>query len=327
MLFSIIIPCYKSSHTIRQVVEETMTEMRRIDRTPYEFVLVDDASPDDGETVCSLRQLAEEYEQVRVVELAQNAGQHNAVMAGLNEVRGDVIICMDDDMQTHPSQLQKMFDEFDKGYDIAYGHYPEKKHSLFRNFGSWMNYTTVRILINKPKDLKTSSFWIIRRFVRDYAVEYRSSFTHLQGIFLRTTRNIVSVPVEHFDRAHGESGYTFRKLVSQRSNLIGFSIVPLRVSRNAGLFFSFISILGALGIALKKIIAPTSAVGWYSMMVAICFFSGLILLSLGLIGEYLGRLYLNHSNNPQFVVRCVYDGKKEDIKSDSRDDGDTGNEL
>lgn len=322
MLFSIIIPCYCSSKTIEQVVSYTMKEMDDMGKTPYEFILVDDSSPDEGDTIRKLRDLADRYTNTRVVELAQNAGQHNAVMAGLNEAEGDIIICMDDDLQTHPSQLPALFREFDKGYDIAYGYYPEKKHSLFRNFGSWMNYTTVRILINKPKDLKTSSFWIIRKFIRDYAIEYRSSFTHLQGIFLRTTRNIVSVPIQHFDRAYGQSGYTFSKLVGLWSNIIGFSIVPLRMARNAGLFFSLISICGAVFIALKKIIAPTSAVGWYSMMVAICFFSGLIMLFLGLIGEYLGRMYLNQSNNPQYVVRSVYKGSSRNKDGSKTIEGD-----
>ena len=230
MLYSVIIPCYKSSHTIRQVVELTIAELQKLDRTPFEFVLVDDASPDNGETLCELHALARQYDSVRIVELARNAGQHNAVMAGLNEVRGDVIVCMDDDLQTHPSQLPALFDAFDQGYDIAYGYYPEKKHSPFRNFGSWVNYMSVRILINKPKDLKTSSFWIIRRFVRDYAIEYKSSFTHLQGIFLRISRNIVSVPIQHFDRAYGQSGYTLKKLVSLWSNIMGYSIVPLRIA-------------------------------------------------------------------------------------------------
>lgn len=318
MLFSVIVPCYSSSHTIREVVEETMAVLDELGKTPYEFILVDDASPDGGETICTLRKLAKDHEQVRVVELAQNAGQHNAVMAGLNEAQGDVIVCLDDDLQTHPSQLPAMFEEFDKGYDIAYGYYPEKKHSLFRNFGSWVNHMSVRILINKPKDLKTSSFWIIRRFVRDYAVEYKSSFTHLQGIFLRTTRNIVSVPIQHFDRAWGSSGYNFKKLVSLWSNIMGYSIVPLRIARNAGVFFSVLSILGALAIALKKIIAPTSAVGWYSMMVAICFFSGLIMLFLGMIGEYLGRMYMAQSKHPQYVVRCVYNGDEDPHKEDPK---------
>ena len=309
MLYSVIIPCYKSAHTIRQVVEETSAELDRLGRTPYEFVLVDDCSPDEDQTITQLKSLADDYDFVTVVELARNAGQHNAVMAGLNQAQGDTLIAMDDDMQTHPSQLHKMFDAFDEGADIVYGYYEQKKESGFRRFGSWMNFMSFRILIGKPKDLKTSSFWIIRKFVRDYVIQYSSQYTHLQGLFLRTTGNIACVPVEHFERAHGKSGYTFKKLVGLWSNVMGFSIVPLRMARNVGLFFSVLSILGAIAIVLKKLIAPTSAVGWYSMMVSICFFSGLIMLFLGLIGEYLGRMYLGMTNNPQYVVRDVYKGK------------------
>ena len=312
MKYSVIIPCFKSSRSIREVVEETSKELNKLGRIPYEFVLVDDYSPDNGGTLCALRALADDYEYVKVVELAQNAGQHNAVMAGLNVADGDVLIAMDDDGQTHWSQLTTLFDEFDKGFDIVYGYYPEKKHSGFRNFGSWLNYVSFRVLIGKPKDLKTSSFWVIKKFVRDYVIQYKSQYTHLQGLFLRTTRNISCVPVKHFDRAYGKSGDTLKKLIGLWSNVMGFSIVPLRLSRNVGIFFSCLSLLGALGIVLKKLLAPTSAVGWYSMMVAICFFSGLIMLFLGLIGEYLGRMYLGMTNNPQFVIRNIYEGNPKD---------------
>ncbi|MDO4517760.1 MAG: glycosyltransferase [Bacillota bacterium] len=316
-MYSIIIPCYKSAKSIREVVEMTSEELKNLNRTPFEFVLVDDYSPDEGATICELRSLADDYDFVRVVELAQNAGQHNAVMAGLNEAKGDVLIAMDDDGQTHWSQLRYLFDEFDKGFDIVYGYYPDKKHSGFRNFGSWLNYIAFRVLIGKPKDLKTSSFWVIKKFVRDYVIQYKSQYTHLQGLFLRTSRNISSVPVKHFDRTYGQSGYTLKKLIGLWSNVMGFSIVPLRAARNTGIFFSLISLLGALAIVLKKLIAPTSAVGWYSMMVTICFFSGLIMLFLGLIGEYLGRMYLGMTNNPQFVVRTVYEGRD---KTDSEEE-------
>jgi len=309
MLYSIIVPCYKSSHTIRELVELTSAKMEEMGRVPFEFVLVDDCSPDNGETICTLRELADEYESVRVVELAQNSGQHNAVMAGLNYAEGDVLIAMDDDLQTHPSQLPAMFEAFDQGYDIVYGYYPQKHHSLFRNFGSWVNYTSVRILIGKPKDLKTSSFWIIKKFVRDYVIQYRSHYTHLQGLFLRTTRNIASVPVEHFDRGYGQSGYTFKKLISLWSNIMGYSIVPLRIATRVGTFFAVLSILGAVAIVLKKIFAPTSAVGWYSLIVSIFFLSGLIMIFLGLIGEYIGRMFQGMSNDPQFVVRDFYRGR------------------
>ena len=309
MLYSIVIPCYKSSHTIREAVELTAAKMEELGRTPFEFILVDDCSPDGGETLCVLKELADEYEYVNVVELALNAGQHNAIMAGLNYAQGDVIIGMDDDLQTHPSQLPPLFEAFDQGYDIVYGHYPQKHHSAFRNFGSWVNYTSVRILIGKPKDLKTSSFWIIRKFVRDYVVEYKSQYTHLQGLFLRTTRNIASVPIEHFDRGYGQSGYTFKKLISLWSNIMGYSIVPLRIATRAGCFFSVLSLMGALAVVLLKIFKPSSHVGWYSTMVAVCFFSGVIMLFLGMIGEYLGRMFQGLTNNPQFVVRHYYEGR------------------
>lgn len=314
-MYSIIIPCYKSSHTIRKVVEMTIEEMDRLDRGAYEFVLVDDASPDSGETVAELLSLVRDHSCVRVLELAKNAGQHNAVMAGLNYARGDVFIAMDDDMQTHPSQLRFLLDEFDKGYDIVYGYYPEKKHSKFRNFGSFVNYMTVRVLLKKPKDLKTSSFWVIRKFVRDYVVQYKSAFTHLQGLFLRTTRNISSVPIQHFEREYGTSNYTLKKLLKLWSNIMGFSIVPLQLATILGYIFSGIGIVGAVAVVIQKLVRPMTYIGWPSTMAAICFFSGINLLFMGLIGEYVGRIFLGMSNNPQFVVRCVHEQENDELEA------------
>ena len=309
MLYSIVIPCYKSSKTIRKVVEMTMQEMDRLGRREYEFVLVDDCSPDNGETMAALMGLVRDYACVKVVELAKNAGQHNAVMAGLNEGSGDVFIAMDDDMQTHPSQLGKLLDEFDQGYDIVYGYYEHKEHSKFRNFGSYVNYMTVRVLLKKPKDLKTSSFWVIRKFVRDYAVEYKSAYTHLQGLFLRTTRKISSVPIQHFKREVGTSNYTLKKLLKLWSNILGFSIVPLQLATYTGFFFSVLGILAAIGVIILKFVRPATYIGWPSMMATICFFSGLNLMFMGIIGEYVGRIFLGMSKNPQYVVRKVH--KKE----------------
>lgn len=305
MLHSVIIPCYKSDQTIRKVVELTMAEFEKMGRREYEFVLVDDYSPDGGKTVAVLRELVKDYDCVRVVELAKNAGQHNAVMAGLNFARGDILIAMDDDMQTHPSQLPIILGELDKGYDIVYGYYPQKKHSKFRNFGSYVNYMTVRILLDKPKELKTSSFWAVKKFVRDYAIQYPSAYTHLQGVFLRITRNISSVPIQHFEREVGTSNYTLKKLIQLWSNIMGFSIVPLRLAMYLGYLFAGIGFLGAIAVVIHKIVRPVTYIGWPSMMVAIFFFSGLILVFMGLIGEYIGRLFLGMNNNPQFVVRQI----------------------
>ena len=307
MLYSIIIPCYRSSKTIRKVVELTMKELEAIGKTEYEFVLVDDCSPDGGETMAALMGLVRDYTCVRVVELAKNAGQHNAVIAGLNAAKGDAFIAMDDDMQTHPSQLKFLLEKFEEGtHDIVYGYYPHKKHSKFRNFGSYINYLSVRILLKKPKDLKTSSFWVIKKFVRDYAIEYKSAYTHLQGLFLRTTRNISSVPIQHFKREVGTSNYTFKKLIKLWSNILGFSIVPLQMATYTGFFFSVIGILAALGVIILKFVRPATYIGWPSMMATICFFSGLNLMFMGIIGEYVGRIFLGMSKNPQYVVRKVH---------------------
>ncbi len=320
MLYSIIIPCYRSSQTIGKVVELTMQELDRLGRHTYEFVLVDDCSPDGGGTMAALMGLVQKYPCVRAVELAKNAGQHNAVMAGLNYAKGDVLIAMDDDMQTHPSQLQFLLDKFDEGYDIVYGYYPDKQHSGFRNFGSRVNDLSARLLLGKPKNMKTSSFWVIRRFVRDYAVEYKSAYTHLQGLFLRTTRNICSVPIQHFKREVGKSNYTFGKLLKLWSNILGYSIVPLRLATWTGFFFALGGLIGALAVVILKLVRPETYIGWPSMMAAICFFSGINLLFMGVIGEYIGRIFLGMSRNPQFVVRGVHqqDAGEQNEEADER---------
>lgn len=311
MKYSIIIPCYRSSHTIRQVVEETSKELDRLERTPYEFILVDDFSPDGRATVDELISLSEDYNFVTSVELARNVGQHNALIAGLHYAEGDVIVFMDDDMQTHPSQLHNLLDAVDNGYDVVYGYYPEKKHSGFRKFGSWFTHMSVRILIGKPKDLKTSSFVVMRKFVRDSIIQYPAQYTQIQGLILRTVspERITSVPIQHFDRAYGESNYTIKKLIGLWSNIAGFSIVPLQITRRVGLLTSLGGLIGILVLIFKKILHSTKILGWTSTMMTIILFSGIILLTLGVVGEYIGRMFLTMGNYPQFVVREIHVSK------------------
>ena len=300
-MYSFVIPCYNSSESIRHVVELTMEKMNRRE---FEFVLVNDYSS-STKTMPVLKKLAEEYPCVTVLNLAKNAGQHNAIMAGLNYAKGDILIGMDDDMQTHPSQLPYLFEELEKGYDIVYGYYPEKKHSAFRNFGSWVNYISVRILIGKPKELKTSSYWVARKFVRDSVIEYQAPYAYIQGLFLRTTRNISCIPIQHFQREEGESNYTFKRLLKLWSNIIGFSITPLRLTEYCGFGLSLLSIIAAVVVLIRKILNPAMALGWPSLMIVICFFSGIQLMFLGLIGEYIGRMFLGLNRQPQYVIREV----------------------
>lgn len=301
--YSVVIPCYKSHITIEKVVSSTVEEFKNIGITDFEFVLVNDCSPDEGKTLAVLLEMAEKWDYVKVINLGKNAGQHNALMAALKYATGDFILAMDDDGQTHPSQIKYIKDKMEEGYDIVYGYYEKKKESLFRRFGSWLNFTTFRILIGKPKWLKTSSFWMIRKYVRDYVVEYTFPSVHLQGVFLRTTSNIACVPIQHYEREVGGSTYTLKKLIQLYGNVVGFSVVPLHIVTHIGFIFALFGFVFDVIVVIRKFVNPNYLAGYASIFGAICFFSGIILISLGIVGDYIGRLFIGQSNTPQYVIR------------------------
>lgn len=300
MDYSIIIPCYKSDQTIGKVIGLLQEEFKNKE---FEIVLVNDGSPDGGKTAQAIYRLVKQYDNVTGIDLAKNIGQHNAILCALNYVEGDYIICMDDDMQTHPNQIYKLIEKIAEGYDMVYAYYPEKKHKWYRNLGSRFSSWTVRMLIGKPKWLKTSSFWIARRFVRDAVIQYHNANAFIPGLILRTTNNIGNVEVEHFDREVGVSGYTLKNLIKLWSNIIGFSVKPLRIASIVGGIFSVVGIFGAIVVIIRKLLFGVNTAGWSSLFMAICFFSGVILMFMGLIGEYVGRLFLASGNQPQFVIR------------------------
>ena len=313
MKVSFVIPCYNSQKTIRKLIDMTCEQMKMMEINDYEFVLVNDYSKD--KTMDELRIIANKYKFVKVIDLANNFGQHNAIMAGLNYVEGDIVVGMDDDLQTHPSQLPKLFAKLDEGYDLVYGKYPDKKHSWFRNLGSKFNNWTVSLLLGKPKSLKACSFWVARKFVRDEVIKYKNPYTHLQGLFLRTTKNIANVDIEHFEREVGESNYTLKKLLKLWSSCTNFSILPLRIAIMIGVSLSIVGFFSAIIIVIRKILYPEILIGWSSIMVGILFFSGLNLLFIGLVGEYIGRIFISINNSPQYVIKKTFNIENDIIKT------------
>ena len=311
MKVSFVIPCYNSQKTIGKLIDMTCEQMKIMEINDYEFVLVNDYSKDN--TIYELRSIANKYKFVKVIDLANNFGQHNAIMAGLNYVEGDIVVGMDDDLQTHPSQLPKLFAKLDEGYDVVYGRYPEKKHSWFRNLGSKFNNWTVRILIGKPKDLKASSFWIARRFIIDSIIKYENPYAHLQGLFLRTTKNVGNADIEHFERVEGNSNYTMKRLLKLWASCTNFSIVPLRMATMLGVIFSSLGFIGAIYIIIKKILYVNVANGWSSLMSAMLFFSGLNLLFIGLVGEYVGRIFISINQSTQYVIKEIINAENNEL--------------
>lgn len=297
---SVVIPCYNSAATIGQVVALTRAQLEEMGYDSG-FVLVNDGSPDD--TWQAIQTLAKAHPYVVAIDLARNFGQHNALMAAMQYADGDYVLGMDDDLQTHPSQIPKLFKKLGEGYDLIYGRYPHKRHSGLRNFFSWLNDLSVRLLIGKPKGLKASSFWVCRRYVRDEVIRYRLPYTHLQGLFLRTTNNIANADIEHFERAQGHSNYTLKKLLRLWSGFTNYSILPLRALAWLGGGVCATGFIASLVIVFRRLVLDNVASGWASTTCLILILCGLILMGLGLVGEYIGRIFMCINYTPQYVIR------------------------
>ncbi len=301
---SLVIPVYNGSRTIGALVEHTT---KIFGSTSFEIVLVNDGSEDDSETVCA--QLAEKFpETVTFVHLSRNFGEHSAVLAGLTQAHGGYVAVMDDDGQNPPEEVVRMLDELKrKNYDVIYGHYIEKKHSWFRNAGSRFNNLIATLMLHKPKDLYLSSFKVMNRFLVNEIIKYRGPYPYTDGLIYRVTRNIGQIPVEHRVSQSGPSRYTLRRLVRLWLNMfLNFSIKPLRISVYVGLLASCLSIVALIAILIDKLwITPDLTVGIPTVLGSVVFFSGIQLMILGLVGEYLGRLYLDHTGTPQYVVRYI----------------------
>lgn len=307
-LVSFVIPCYRSSQTIGGVVEEIDTAMKGLAGYKYEIVLVNDASPDDTFEV--IRTLCAGRRDICGVNLAKNFGQHAALMAGFRHAQGDLVVCLDDDGQTPAGEVGKLLDKLEEGYDVVYAKYAHKQHSLFRNFGSRINDRMTRIMLGKPKELYISSYFVMKKFVAEELIRYENPFPYVIGLVLRTTKKIANVEVTHREREIGTSGYTLGKLLGLWFNgFTAFSIKPLRIATVIGVASACGGFLYGIYTIVKKFVNPAVPVGFSAMMAALVFFCGLILMMLGMIGEYIGRIYISMNNSPQYVIRECVDGR------------------
>ncbi len=302
MLISFVIPCYYSEDTIGKEVLAVMDQFRQREGYECEFVLVNDGSTDG--TFDVIRSLCDKYPNVKGINLMRGFGQHNAQMAGLNYATGEYIMGMDDDMQTHPSQVFKLIETIEQGgYDVVYGTYPHSKNSFFKTLSSRFNRFTSKILLDMPKEIVATNFWIITRAVRDQVVKYSSFNPVLDAIFYQVTHNFGSVEVEHHKRESGKSGYTFRKLVRLWLSYWNYSVVPLRISFLIGAASATFGILVTFWLIYKKVTDPEIPMGWASTLCLMTLLFGAVLMVLGVVGEYLGKAILILNKTPQFIIR------------------------
>lgn len=303
--FSFVIPCYRSENTITKVVDEIKSEM--VSKRPndnYEIVLVNDHSPDEVWEV--IKRLATEMPNVIGVNLARNFGQHSALMAGYAQCSGDYVVSLDDDGQAPLDSLGDMIAKIENGYDVVYAYYREIRQNLFRRFGTWMADCMSKMMLDPPKGFKGSSFFILRKFVVKEIIRYKNSFPYLGGLIFRTTKNIAWIETQHRSRLEGTSGYSFWRLLGLWLNgFTAFSVKPLRVSTFLGFFFAFLGFVFSIFVIVRRLLGVTTLEGWSTIIALILIIGGSILMILGLIGEYVGRIYICINDSPQYVIKEI----------------------
>lgn len=308
---SFVIPCYNSEKYIKNTVSTLQSVINeKLVNYKTEIILINDGSKDD--TFKQIRELSKKSDNIIAIDFTRNFGQHSAIMAGLNECSGNIIICLDDDGQTPPEETIKLINNLDENTDVVYARYKEKKHDKFRNIGSSINSIMARILLDKPKKLYISSFFAMKDYIKDEIINYTNPYPYMEGLVLRTTNNIKNVDIEHKERKIGKSQYTMKKLLQLWLNgFTNFSVKPLRIAMIFSLFFIVTAVILTFWLIINKLINPLVPIGWTSTIILMLIIGAVITFLLGVIGEYVGRIYISINNNPQYVIRKVVKNEKE----------------
>ena len=303
---SFVIPCYRSENTITKVVDEIKETVITREGVDYEIILVNDCSPDGVWDVIS--NLADNDDRITGINLAKNFGQHSALLAGYHYCSGDYVVSLDDDGQTPADEVYKLVDKLEEGYDLVYASYGEVHQNPIRRLGSKFAKAMSDYMFDIKGDKNQgSSYYIARKFVIDELIKYENPYPYMGGLHLRVTRNMGFVFVQHRDRMEGTSGYSFKGLVNLWLNgFTAFSVKPLRLGSYAGFFFAFLGFVYAIITIIRKVfVTPNMEAGWSSIISIVLIIGGVIMVMLGLIGEYVGRIYICINNSPQYVIKEI----------------------
>lgn len=301
---SFVIPCYRSEHTIEKVVEEIRSTVSQRPQYDYEIITVNDCSPDQVYDV--LKRLATEDHKVKVINFAKNMGKHAAVIAGYAVVTGAFVVNLDDDCQCPVDQLWSLMELVEADIcDIATAEYYQKRESFIKRLGSNVNFAMSEILLDKPKGLRMENFNVMKAFVAKEIINYKNPYPYIEGLIFRVTRRVKTVKMDERERGdENSSGFTLAKSFSLLMNgLTAFSVKPLRIASICGVLFAALGFLYGTITILRKLLNPNILMGYSSLLAVVLFSSGLIMIMLGLIGEYLGRIYICINDSPQYVIR------------------------
>jgi undecaprenyl-phosphate 4-deoxy-4-formamido-L-arabinose transferase len=300
---SVVIPCYRSESTISAVIDSIRAIFAQISISDYEIICVSDASPDNVYSVIS--NMSASDSRIIGIELARNFGQHGALMAGYTHASGDIIISMDDDGQTAADGIPLLINKLlADDLDVVFARYPQIRQSWFRRIGTKVNGWMMESLLRKPKGLASTSFFACRKWLLQEIVKTQSPYPYVHGYIFRCTNRMANVDISHHERLQGESGYSFSGLLRLWLNgFTSFSVKPLRVATFLGGIIAVLGFILVLAIIIQKLLDPETQMGWSSIMAAILFIGGVLMIMLGLIGEYLGRVFITINGSPQYIIR------------------------
>lgn len=303
---SFVIPCYGSEKTIEFVINEIVEVVEeKANEYDYEIIAINDCSPDNVLSV--LIRLANSNKKIKVIDFAKNFGKHAGVLAGFKFASGDYIVGLDDDGQCPVNHLWELLEPIiNNKSDYSMAGYNKVKQSVFKNIGSTINSLMSHILLKKPRNLYFSNFYAMKKYIAKEMIRYNNPYPYLEGLTLRTTDSFAIVPMEERERYEGNGNFTLHKSISLWLNgFTAFSVKPLRVSSIIGILCSFIGFIFGLAVIIKKLINPLIVIGYSSIMATLLFVGGIIMLMLGLIGEYIGRIYISINNSPQYVIKDI----------------------
>jgi len=298
---SVVIPVYNSSENLDELYKQLKDALQSI---AYEIIFVDDCSSDNswGE-ICRMAQIDST---ITAVGLRKNSGQDNALMAGFSYAEGNYICIMDDDLQHSPYDIPALYEQCRKGYDVCYAGFSRKEQKLWKNTGSWLNGVFAQFLLKKPKGIYMSPFKMVKRDVIQEVIQYTGPFPYIDGLLLQLTNSLTSVKVQHHKRFKGKGNFNFIRSVSLFLKIMtSFSVIPLRLATITGFVTSFIGFLLAVYYMFEYFLNQHRVEGWASLIISLLIIGGLLLMSMGLIGEYIGRIFITLNGKPQYSVRKV----------------------
>lgn len=303
MQLSVVVPVYRSAQCLPELVRRVEEELAR-HFDSYELILVNDNSPDACWDV--IQQLISEYDFVVGVNLRKNSGQDNAIMAGLRISTGEVVVIMDDDLQHDPADIPALYRHTGSGFDVVYAKFIQKQQALWKRLGSRLNDRLAVFVLGKPSNIYMSPYKAVRREVIDEIVKYTGPYPYVDGLIFTVTSNITEIAVRHHGRFAGESNYNILRSCKVWLKLAtGFSAIPLRIAAMLGAGMSVLAFALGAYLILQALVGGHGPEGWASVIVSILFIGGVQLICIGMVGEYIGRIFITQNMRPQFVVKEI----------------------